>query len=139
MKTSETIVEISKALIAVQGQVKNIGKDSQGYGYNYTSLDKLLDYVRPMLVHYGLAVVQTPTSEPNGSVGVCTRLIHTSGEWIEDTMTAQLSQLAKMNAYQVAGSVITYFRRYAISSMLGIASEDDKDMGVPQQQQGKRY
>jgi hypothetical protein len=135
MKTSENTEEINKALIAIQGVIKNINKDSTGYGYNYTSLDKLLEYVRPILVSYGMAIVQSTTNGEQGSVGVTTRLIHFSGQYIEDTMTAQIGQLAKMNAYQVTGSVITYFRRYAISAMLGIASEEDKDMGTQATQQ----
>ena len=127
MKTSESTKEIFPAQIKMQSEMNNIAKDSKGYGYNYTSLEKLIDHSKPVLFDNGLGYIQTNTSTDDGKVGVTTRLIHTSGEWVEDTMVAPLYKLAKMNEYQVAGSVITYFRRYALASMLGIASDEDMD------------
>lgn len=129
MKTSESINELSTSLIKLQGELENIGKDSTGYGYKYTSLDKLLEYLRPLMSKSNLGIIQTPTNEDN-KIGVTTRLIHTSGQYIEDTLLMDKSSLAKMNDYQVAGSIISYFRRYAISSILGIASDDDIDVDI---------
>lgn len=128
MKTSDKCESIFQAQIAMQSEMTNIAMDSQGYGYKYTSLKTLIAHVRPIMAKHGLGFFQTTTSKENGEVGVTTRLIHTSGEWIEDTMTAPLTKLAKMNEYQVAGSVITYFRRYALSALLGIASDEDMDV-----------
>lgn len=127
MKTSETVSEIFKAHIALQSELGNIAKDSSGYGYKYTSLDKLIAYTKPYLAKYNLGYIQTNTTLSDGSIGVTTRLIHISGEWVEDTLSAQLYKLAKMNEYQVAGSLVTYFRRYGLASILGIASDDDMD------------
>jgi len=133
MKTSEKINELSSSLIQLQSELNNIGKDSKGYGYNYTSLEKLLDYVRPLMSKHNLGVIQTPTNIDN-RIGVTTRLIHKSGQFIEDTLLMDKSNLAKMNDYQVAGSIITYFRRYAVSSILGIASDEDTDVNIPKEQ-----
>lgn len=127
MKTSESVKEIFSAQIKMQSELKNVAKDASGYGYKYTKLETLIDHVKPVLFNNGLGYIQTNTSTEDGRVGVTTRLIHTSGEWAEDTMCAPLYKLAKMNEYQVAGSVITYFRRYALASMLGIASDEDID------------
>ncbi len=127
MKTSNEVDKIFKAHVALQAELGNIAKDSKGYGYNYTSLDKLISYVKPFLAKYKLGFIQTNTTLEDGTVGVTTRLIHESGQWVEDTLSAQLYKLAKMNEYQVAGSLITYFRRYGLSSILGIASDDDMD------------
>lgn len=129
MKTSEQINELSTSVIKLQSELSNIGKDSSGYGYKYTSLDKLLEYLRPLMSKNNLGIIQTPTNEDN-KIGVTTRLIHTSGQYIEDTLLMDKSSLAKMNDYQVAGSIISYFRRYAISSILGIASDDDIDANI---------
>lgn len=130
MKTSESIANLSKDLIKLQGQLQNIGEDSTGYGYKYTSLEKLLQYVRPLMAKNKIGVVQMPVSQ-DGKIGVTTRLIHESGEFLEETLTMDKTNLAKMNDYQVAGSAITYFRRYALSSILGIASDDDVDSMPP--------
>ena len=133
MKTSESIESLSISLISLQGELLNIGKDSKGYGYNYTSLEKLLEYIRPLMAKHNLGFIQTPTNNEN-RIGVTTRLIHKSGEFIEDTLLMDKSNLAKMNDYQVAGSIITYFRRYAVSSILGIASDEDVDANLPPQE-----
>lgn len=137
MKTSETTSSIFKAQIALQSEMTNIAKDSKGYGYNYTSLEKLIDHCKKPLSDNKMGFIQTNTSSEDGKIGVTTRLIHESGEWVEDTMTANLYKLAKMNEYQVAGSIITYFRRYALASMLGIASDEDIDVSGEQAQPQK--
>lgn len=127
MKTSNEVNDIFKAQIEMQAELGNIAKDSKGYGYSYTSLDKLIMYVKPFLAKYKLGFIQTNTTLPDGTIGVTTRLIHESGQWVEDTLSANLFKLAKMNEYQVAGSLITYFRRYGLASILGVASDDDID------------
>jgi len=132
MKTSNEVNEIFKAQIALQAELENIAKDSKGYGYNYTSLEKLIAYVKPKLAKHGMGFIQTNTTTEDGKIGVTTRLIHESGQWVEDTLVANLVPLAKMNEYQVAGSVITYFRRYGLASILGIASDEDIDVAVQQ-------
>lgn len=125
MKTSENVNELFKAQVAMQADITNVGKDSKGYGYNYTSLEKLIEHCKPVLAKHGLGIIQIPMSTDDGKVGVTSRLIHSSGQWVEDTMTANLYKIAKMNEYQTAGSIITYFRRYQYSALVGVASDED--------------
>jgi len=122
MKTSENVEQLFKAYVEVSPELVNIGKDSEGYGYNYTSLEKLIEHTKPILHKHGLAIIQM--NIPNG---VLTRMVHVSGEWMESTFTGDIIQLSKMNAYQVQGSQSTYYRRYAWASICGIASDEDKD------------
>lgn len=126
MKTSNEVGQIFAAQIAMQSELQDIGKDSKGYGYNYTSFESLTRYLRPLLTKHGLGFIQTSTNYGE-RIGVSTRLIHTSGEWVEDTFTVPLVGLAKMNDYQVAGSAITYLKRYGLSAIVGIASDEDAD------------
>ena len=124
---SESIKNLALAQIQIQKHIKDIAKDSKGYGYNYTSLDKLLQYVRPLLADYGIAFIQMPVGNEN-EVGIETLYIHPeSGEWISNAIVSPLHDARGMNIYQSAGCAITYFRRYSLSSFIGIASEDDTD------------
>lgn len=126
MKTSNEVNNIFSAQISMQSELQDIGKDSKGYGYSYTSFESLVRYLRPLLTKHGLGFIQTSTTEGD-RIGVTTRLIHKSGEWVEDTFTVPLVALAKMNDYQVAGSAITYLKRYGLSAIVGIASDEDAD------------
>jgi hypothetical protein len=122
MVTSETVKSIYKDIIEMQKELRDIGKDSKGYGYNYTSFDSLVQYLRPLMTKHNLGFIQSPTDR-----GLTTRIIHTSGEWIEETMETDEATLKGMNLYQAIGSKITYYRRYMLSSMVGIASDEDID------------
>jgi len=126
MKTSNTVEAIFQAQIEMQSNLTDVGKDKEGYGYKYASFDSIVQHLRPLLSAQGLGFIQTSTS--NGDyIGVTTRLIHKSGEWVEDTFTMPLVTLAKMNNYQVAGSAITYLKRYGLSAIVGIAVDEDID------------
>ncbi len=64
----------------------------------------------------------------NESVGVNTVYMHAeSGEWISCQIKSPIAESKGMNTYQSVGSAITYFRRYSLSSFVGIASEEDVD------------
>ncbi len=93
------------------------------FSYKYAPLDEVLNLVRPILSKHGLSVIQAPVMS-EGMVGVTTTLLHESGEWIE--FEPILLKMDKQSA-QGAGSAITYARRYSISAVLGISSEDDND------------
>ena len=66
-------------------------------------------------------------------VGLTTRLVHSSGEWIEDEFYIPLEVTGVQPAAQVAGSIITYLRRYALVALLGIVSDEDIDGNDPDQ------
>ena len=128
---SESVKNIAKAQMQVQKVIKDIGKDSKGYGYNYTSFDSLVQYLRPLLSKHGISFIQMPVGDES-QVGVQTLYMHTeSGEWITSTIKSPIAEAKGMNMYQSIGSAITYFRRYSLSAFVGIASDEDIDASAP--------
>ena len=126
MKTSSEIKNVAVAMAKVTAEIQNPLKNQNGYGYKYATLDSILEKVRPILAKNGLSILQSQEIQES-SVVVTTLLMHTSGEWIETRAEAPFTTLKGMNDYQSLGAGITYLRRYAISSLLNIASEEDTD------------
>ena len=124
MKSSDTIGEIAKALCKLQTEIHDVAKDSQAHKYKYADLGAVLQLVRPVMAANGLSACQMPCSEGD-MVGVTTRLMHTSGEWLESTVMMGVSANAGMSLAQAAGSVITYARRYSLAAAIGITQVDD--------------
>lgn len=125
MNKSEQINELAKALADFQSEVKDPSKDKENpyFKSKYVALDGVLQTVRPVLAKHGLSVMQLPTSDDT-AVTVTTLLMHSSGQFIESEPFKVL--LTKKDA-QAAGSALTYARRYSLSSVLGIAWDDDDD------------
>jgi len=131
MNKSEDIKELASALSKFQAEVKNpqnsetvkVDTSKGSYKYKYAPLDEILSLVRPLLGKNGLSVVQ-PASSDGAEVTVVTLLLHSSGQWME---FEPLKLKADRNTAQGIGSAITYGRRYALSGILGISSEDDDD------------
>lgn len=113
-----------KALASFQQEVPVIHKATQGYGYSYSDLPKIFSVINPLLKKHGLGFTQLI----NGT-DLVTVLFHCeSGESIESkTEIPQGVQLKGMNDFQVLGSAITYLRRYALSSILGLVTDKDTD------------
>jgi hypothetical protein len=125
MKRSESIRLLSDALSRFQGDVKNPKNTEKNDFYNtkYAPLNEFLNEVRPVLARYGLSVMQFPECDGQ-NVTVTTLLMHNSGEWIE---SEPLTLKADKVTPQGAGSALTYARRYAVSAILGLSSDDDDD------------
>jgi len=137
IKTSPTLGILAKALSQFQGEVKNpeaIAKSNPSFKNKYAPLDEVLNTLRPILGKYGLAVVQIPFSTAE-YVSIITLLLHESGEWIE---TEPLQMKLEKNTPQGVGSAVTYGRRYQISSVLGLASEEDDDGEANEQNKNKK-
>lgn len=127
MLTSETTTSLFKAMIAAAPEISSIGKSKQAYGYKYATLDSLIDMLRSVLPKHGLWYVQMPTRQ-NGVSTLTTRVIHDSGEWIEDTIEMTDTELqGKANDTQRVGASITYYRRYALSAIFGVSADEDVD------------
>ena len=113
-----------KALGQFQQECPVIHKGTEGYNYSYADLPEIFKIVLPLLHKHGLVFTQMMEG-----TGLKTILFHVaSGEQLE--ATAEIPQgveLNKMNQFQVAGSAITYYRRYALSAMLGIVTDKDTD------------
>lgn len=125
---------IYKAVAAFQQEVPVIHKGTKGYGYTYADLPAILEVINPLLNKHGLGFTQ-----PITECGVHTTLFHIeSGETIEScTPIPSGVQLKGMNDFQVLGSAITYIRRYALSSILGIVTDKDVDAGWEQTNETK--
>jgi len=120
---------IYKALSNFTNECPVIQKDTEGYGYKYTDLPAIYKVILPLLKKHGLGFTQLLKD-----TGIETVLFHIeSGEEIRSyTEIPQGVTLAKMNVYQVMGSAYTYYRRYALSAMLGIITDKDNDVSGEQ-------
>lgn len=122
MQRSETISEFAAAFAKAQGEIENAvkGKENPHFRSKYADLGAIWDACRSPLTKNGISVIQFPRAD-HGTVEVETILLHTSGEWMSDT----LSLIAAKQDAQGIGSAITYARRYALASAVGVAPEDD--------------
>jgi hypothetical protein len=129
--SSETTATLCAALVAAQGGLKPIAKDGKNPAFRskYATLDGIMETVRPALAAHGLAVVQgvvhPETGEGGRLVGIMveTRLIHTSGEWLASVVPVPV---AKGDAHGL-GSALSYGRRYGISALLALSTDEDDD------------
>ena len=126
---------IYKALADFQQEVPVIHKGTKGYGYSYADLPAIFEVINPLLKKHGLGFTQP-------IMGDCIKTIifHVeSGESIESlTEIPKGVQLKGMNDFQVLGSAITYLRRYALSSILGIVTDKDTDASGEQVSKQKK-
>lgn len=123
MKSSESIKNIALALAAFQGEVKDPSKDGKANYGKYVQLNGLLETIRPALSKHGLSFLQFPSGDGT-LITITTLLMHTSGEWIESDPFCLKAQRVDP---QGAGSAVTYGRRYSLSSVLGVAWDEDDD------------
>src|ERR1700676_3014459 len=135
-RSSESVAAIATALAKAQTELSNPEKAMVGTVYNnrsdspqsfrYASLSSGLDIVRKTLGGQQIAIAQTTDIDrANGMVNLTTILLHTSGEWISSDWP--VCQLSETSAPRRMGAALTYARRYALFTMVGIAGEDDLD------------
>ena len=136
-RSSETIGTIAAALAKAQAELINPEKslvatlrsDRPGGAerlFRYAPLSSGLEIVRKTLSQHEIATVQTTSiDETAGLVRLSTVLAHASGEWIaSDWPVCPISETA---APHRMGAALTYARRYALFTLIGIAGEDDLD------------
>lgn len=118
---------IHSALLTVQKELDPVRKKKKGHNYNYADLQSVLEACLSQLHEQGVVLLQNPIpSVREGVAAIETRFVHAeSGEEVKSIIEIPTSGNMKMNAAQAYGSAITYGRRYALVSMLGIAVEDD--------------
>ena len=123
MKTSDTLTKIAPALLAAQKSVGNAKKQATNphYKSKYANLESVIEAVKDALNDNGITIIQTVGDTIGGTTRVNTRLLHESGEFIEDTACAPI---AKQDA-QGVGSAVTYLRRYSLAAICSITQEDD--------------
>jgi hypothetical protein len=127
MKTSESITNISKALVAFGQSMPKVPKDkiNPHFKSKYASLSIMIEKATPILAANKLAIVQ----QIDGDC-MTTTLLHESGEYI--TATAAMPCANPSNP-QAMGSAITYARRYAYGSILSLDIDDDDDANAATQ------
>ena len=128
MKTSDNIEHLSTALAAAQGALKNPPKNKVNphFKSRYVDLSDGLDAIRECLSKNGLAFIQG-TSISDGMIVLNTRITHKSGQWLESDYP-----VGGLGRPQEMGSAMTYARRYALFSLVGVAGEDDDDGNAAQ-------
>ena len=121
MQKSESIKELTKALITFHVKVDTIKKDAKNpfFKSSYASLSNILDGTNDALIESGLTVAQFP----EGDYGLETILMHESGEWIQANFTMRPVK----DDPQSRGSALTYARRYALAAILSLNIDDDDD------------
>lgn len=129
MQTSQEVSSLFKALCECKKDFVPLSKNKKGYGYNYTPLDSVIDMLNTVLPKHGINFVQFP-STIGDNYALTTRIFHESGEWMEDTIIFNMTEISKANDTQKLGASITYFRRYALSAIFGIASDEDIDGNI---------
>ena len=139
MKTSENLSNIAAALCKAQAEMPVAPQDAKNdhLRNKYATLGSIISTASPVLARHGLSFIQMPSEAETGYMALTTRILHESGEWIEDTMRAAVPA-SKLSEIQSAGSVISYLRRYALSAALGIMTADDDGAAASQPRQQAR-
>jgi len=132
MNQSEQIDQIATALAVAQGQFVNPPRNREvevqmkaggKYSFTYATLDTVMDMVRGPLAANGLALCHSLAEDDKGPTCV-TRLIHTSGQWVETWFPIIVAEDANAQGW---GSGVTYARRNGLLILLAVAADQDDD------------
>src|SRR5271169_1366522 len=136
-RSSDTIATIAAALAKAQVELTNPEKSltatirspfprEADRTFRYAPLASGLDIVRKSLGQHEIATIQTTTiDQATGQIRLTTLLVHASGEWISSDWPVCAS--SETAVPQRMGAALTYARRYALFTLVGIAGEDDLD------------
>lgn len=124
---SEMIHDLALDLAKAQAEfeVADLNKQNPYFKSRYADLMAVVGASRPALTKYGLSIVQDPISHVNGESILHTILLHKSGQWIESRMRI----IPPKNDVQSMSSYITYLKRVAYSSLVGVVTGDEDDDG----------
>jgi hypothetical protein len=136
-RSSESVAALASALAKAQAELINPEKSlvatirSAGPGdgertFRYAPLSSGLEIVRKTLGQHEIATIQTTAiDQTSGLINLTTLLAHASGEWIaSDWPVCPITEMASPHRM---GTALTYARRYALFTLVGIAGEDDLD------------
>jgi hypothetical protein len=128
--SSDSIAALAKAMIKAQASIVPASKDRLNPFTRsmYATLGSVVDSCRQALLNAGIWVTQYPVPVDGGEsgsvIGLVTKLVHAdSGEWQSSLLVMPVPK----NDPQGFGSALTYARRYGLSAMVGIVTEDDDD------------
>jgi hypothetical protein len=125
---SDNISSLAAALSAAQAEIRpaQFNATNPFLKNKYADLGSVIEAARGPMQKHGLAVSQQVIGDGE-SIGVVTILMHSSGEWLESSVSLPLGEERGKSQAQVAGSIITYLRRYSLASALGIYADEDND------------
>jgi hypothetical protein len=123
MKTSEQISNIASALVKAQQAITFASKDAINphLKSKYADLPSVIDAVKVALNSNGISFLQSAGAMVDMHMTLTTRLMHSSGEWLEDTISMPM---VKQDP-QSYGSALTYARRYSLAAITGLYQDDD--------------
>src|SRR6476659_1687870 len=136
-RSSESVAALACALAKAQAELVNPeksltatvrgGRPGEGNrSFRYAPLSSGLDIIRKTLGQHEIATIQTTAiDQTSGLVNLTTMLAHTSGQWIASDWP--VCPIAEIASPQRMGAALTYARRYALFTLVGIAGEDDLD------------
>lgn len=118
---------LDAAIAKAQGQIRNaaLNRTNTHLGSSYADLASVWDACRDACSEAGVAVVQSIWPRKTYVI-VTTRLSH-AGQWVEADLPVQAESQKGINSKQALGVAITYGKRYALTSMLGIPAGEDTD------------
>lgn len=135
---SQSIDQLMTALAKAQGKIQPALKDKSNpfFKSKYADLTSVWNACREVLSENGLAVVQSISRNDNG-MSLLTILGHASGQWISSDMPIIMDKIDP----QSMGKIITYYRRYSLSAIVGVSPDDDDDGETAQQpyRNGNKY
>ena len=122
---SDNLNELALALAKAQGEISPAIKDSANpfFKSKYADLNSIWSSAREPLSKNGLAIIQTTEKDPAGQLQLITTLVHASGQWVKSYMPV----IQAKADIQSLGSAITYCRRYSLSAICGISTDEDDD------------
>lgn len=115
--------EFAKAFAPAQAHIKRALKDNTNphFGSNYADLASIQEACMEALTSGGFSIVQPLIYHPEMKrTFLVTRLLHTSGQWMQSSVPIDDAKGA-----QAFGSFVTYMRRYSLAAIVGVASDDD--------------
>jgi hypothetical protein len=136
-RSSESVAALAAALAKAQAELANpeksltatirtVGPGETWRTFRYAPLSSGLDIVRKTLGQHEIATIQTTAiDQQSGLLNLTTMLAHASGEWIASDWP--VCSIAEIASPQRMGAALTYARRYALFTLVGIAGEDDLD------------
>jgi hypothetical protein len=124
MATAAKPKTLAGALLAFQGEVSKVGKDSVNshFSNSYASLEKIMEVIRPVLQKHGLVLSQI-LDNAHGHAALRTIIMHPESD---QALEGVCPFPTGLNAQQM-GSAVTYFRRYGALAVLGLVTDADDD------------
>jgi hypothetical protein len=140
MRTSDEINAVAAAMAKAQAAMGPAIKGTKNphFRSTYADLSSVVEAIRGPLTEHGLCWTQAPAVDVQaGLVHVTTRIIHTSGQWVECTLSARPGRSGSSAdlSPQAVGSATTYLRRYGLQALCGLATDDDDGEAAQGRQQ----